>query len=68
MTDPDRQNDTGKSLLPIEVEIYINPDGSVTFADLEASLIPVAEKLEPGSITLDAEPPEGSERSQPPGG
>lgn len=55
MTDPDRQDDTLKSLLPIEVEIYINPDGSVTFADLEASLIPVAEKLEPGSITPDTE-------------
>ncbi len=37
--------DEPKSLLPVEVEVYIDPDGSVTFADLEASLVSVAEEL-----------------------
>ncbi|MBN1121305.1 MAG: hypothetical protein JXJ17_09505 [Anaerolineae bacterium] len=35
-----------QNLLPVEVEVYIDPDGAVTFADLEASLISVAEKLD----------------------
>ncbi len=52
VTTPDKQDDTRKPLLPIEVEIYVNPDGSVTFADLEASLVPVAQKLDPGSMML----------------
>jgi len=33
--------------LPIEVEVYINPDGSVTFADLEAGTLPIAHHLNP---------------------
>ncbi len=48
-TNPDKQDDARKPLVPIEVEIYVNPDGSVTFADLEASLVPVARKLDPDS-------------------
>jgi hypothetical protein len=32
-------------LLPVEVEVYIDPDGAVTFADLEASLVSLAEEL-----------------------
>ncbi len=65
MTTPDTKDDTGKPLLPTEVEIYINPDGSVTFADLEASLVPVAQKLRPGSMTSADEPPGGSRVGQP---
>jgi hypothetical protein len=62
VTTPDKQQDTHQPLLPAEVEIYINPDGSVTFADLEASLVPVAQKLASDSTSLDAEPP-GSSKS-----
>jgi hypothetical protein len=58
--------DTGKPLLPTEVEIYINPDGSVTFADLEASLIAVARKLDPGSVVLAGRSPECPGASRPP--
>ncbi|MBN1310844.1 MAG: hypothetical protein JXB30_05430 [Anaerolineae bacterium] len=44
---PDRSKDTPQALLPAEVEVYINPDGSVTFADLEANMVSVARKLDP---------------------
>lgn len=44
---PDAPNGAA-SPLPVEVEVYINPDGSVTFADLEAGMLPVAEALNPG--------------------
>lgn len=40
-----RNEDRPQSLFPVEVEVYIDPDGSVTFADLEASLVPIAETL-----------------------
>jgi hypothetical protein len=33
--------------IPVEVEIYINTDGSVTFADLAAEVIPIALALNP---------------------
>jgi hypothetical protein len=39
--------DGDPSRLPVEVEVYINPDGSVTFADLEAAMLPVAAALNP---------------------
>lgn len=68
MAHPDGQDHTSNLLLPAEVEIYINPDGSVTFADLEASLVPVAESLEPGSTKLTTKPGEGSNVSTPRGG
>lgn len=47
--------------LAIEVEVYIEPDGSVTFADLEAGMIPVARALNPddpatGSVPADQKP------------
>ena len=48
MTLPDRSDYKPKSLLPAEVEVYVNPDGSVTFADLEADMVSVARKLDPG--------------------
>lgn len=41
---PDKEEEF---LLPIEVEIYIEPDGSVTFADLEAGTLPIAQQLDP---------------------
>jgi hypothetical protein len=40
-----QDEDRGQNLLPVEVEVYIDPDGAVTFADLEASLVSVAEEL-----------------------
>lgn len=33
--------------LPVEVEIYIDPDGSVVFADLEEQTLPIARQLDP---------------------
>lgn len=32
-------------LIPLQVEIYINPDGSVTFADLAEEVEDIANKL-----------------------
>lgn len=68
MADPDGQDKLHQSLLPTEVEIYINPDGSVTFADLEASLVLVAQKLDPASPARTGEPLGGSSVEQCPGG
>ncbi|MBN1430084.1 MAG: hypothetical protein JXB07_17065 [Anaerolineae bacterium] len=48
MSVPDKSNDQMEHLLPVEVEVYVNPDGSVTFADLEADMVSVARKLDPG--------------------
>jgi hypothetical protein len=61
VTTPDKPDDTQRPLLPTEVEIYINPDGSVTFADLEASLVLLAHKLKHGPVMPTNEPSEGSE-------
>jgi hypothetical protein len=36
-----------KPLVPVEVEIYINADGSVTFADLEEKTVLIAQSLDP---------------------
>lgn len=36
--------------IPIEIEIYLNPDGSVTFADLEEHIVPLARELDPDSV------------------
>jgi hypothetical protein len=33
--------------LPVEVEFYIEADGTVVFADLAADLIPIAQELNP---------------------
>jgi hypothetical protein len=33
--------------LPVEVEIYIEADGSVVFADLAADVAPLAQELNP---------------------
>ena len=51
MSHSSRGPDTPKTSdvrLPIEVEIYVNPDGSVTFADLEAGTLPIVRELNPG--------------------
>ncbi len=34
-------------LLPVEIELYIEPDGTVIFADLAAETIPIAHELNP---------------------
>ncbi len=33
--------------LPVEIEVYVNPDGSVTFADLAEDMVAVAHRLNP---------------------
>jgi hypothetical protein len=45
---PDGERDSRRrSPLPVEAEIYIEADGSVTFADLAAELLPLARQLDP---------------------
>jgi hypothetical protein len=44
---PDSRPDDSKPLLPVEVEFYIEADGTVVFADLAADLIPIAHELNP---------------------
>jgi hypothetical protein len=44
---PESNGAAARPELPVEVEIYVNPDGSVTFADLAGVMIPVAAKLNP---------------------
>lgn len=44
---PPEVPDGDTSHLPVEVEVYINPDGSVIFADLESGMLPVAAALNP---------------------
>ena len=36
--------------IPIEIEIYLNPDGSVTFADLEEHAVALARELDPDGV------------------
>lgn len=33
--------------LPVEIEVYVEPDGSVVFADLAAGALPLADALSP---------------------
>lgn len=33
--------------MPVEVEVYIEADGTVTFADLAAEVVPIAHHLNP---------------------
>jgi|RhiMetdeSRZDD1v2_1073273.scaffolds.fasta_scaffold85304_2 hypothetical protein len=44
---PDPQSEQSEPLLPVEVEFYIEADGTVVFADLAADLIPIAYELNP---------------------
>ena len=59
---PEPEEKEQEPILPVEVEVYINPDGSVTFADLEEKAIPIARALNPAQL-LPWEPParEGAE-------
>jgi hypothetical protein len=38
------------------VEIYVEADGSVTFADLAAELLPLARRLNPDLALVDEKP------------
>ena len=51
--------------VPVEVEIYIEADGSVTFADLAAEVAPIAHELNPEQPLAcePANPPAGSSAS-----
>jgi hypothetical protein len=63
MTKPSAKKDDSGSRLPVQVELYIEPDGTVTFADLAAELLPVARSLNPEAMPSANEPaktkPEG---------
>jgi hypothetical protein len=62
------KKETPDPVLPVEVEVYINPDGSVTFADLEAGAIPIARRLNPDQApACDTPAPDGEERGDAPG-
>ena len=43
--------------LPVEVEFYIEADGTVVFADLAADLIPIAQELNPDQPLVCDVPP-----------
>jgi hypothetical protein len=45
--------------LPVEIEVYIQPDGSVVFADLEEGTIPIVDELDPDHNAPDDSPTEG---------
>ena len=53
MAKPSAQKDDNRLPLPVQVELYIEPDGTVTFADLAAELLPVARSLSPEEMPLD---------------
>lgn len=59
MKPPEPAEDKSRPALPVEVELYINPDGSVTFADLEAGTVFIARHLNPDqALACDAADPE----------
>ncbi|MGF1505331.1 MAG: hypothetical protein ACFB51_09445 [Anaerolineae bacterium] len=48
MADPDEQQTEDEHFsLPVEIEVYIQPDVSVVFADLEEGALPIARELDP---------------------
>lgn len=47
MSEHDEGQEKRRLPLPVEVEVYIEADGTVTFADLEAGMLPVAHELNP---------------------
>lgn len=57
MTPPDQKRQTPLADLPVETEIFINADGSVTFADLQEALIGIARMLSPDE-TLNCDLPD----------
>ncbi len=62
MTPQDPREGRDRPLLPVEVEVFINPDGSVTFADLEAGTLPIAHHLNPDDPVACDLPDHTSER------
>jgi hypothetical protein len=44
--------------IPVEVEIYVNADGSVTFADLEEMTVWIARSLDPEQPSIGTDSPE----------
>ncbi len=60
---PERESERRPPVLPVEVEVYIEADGTVTFADLEAGMLPVAHELNPDEPLACDVPP----RDDPPG-
>ena len=50
-----------RPIIPVEIEIYLNPDGSVTFADLEEHAISLARELDPDAVlACDVTPPDSA--------
>jgi len=48
MTDsPIPPSSDSEPLLPVEIEFYIEADGTVVFADLAADIVPIAQVLNP---------------------
>ena len=44
---PDQTDASQESPLPVEVELYVEPDGTVVFGDLAADVLPIALALDP---------------------
>lgn len=49
--------------IPVEFEIFVNPDGSVTFADLEEHAIAIARELDPDCTPACDVPPRRADAS-----
>lgn len=47
MPDPHDEPGAPRPALPVEIEVYVEPDGSVVFADLAAGAQPLADALAP---------------------
>jgi len=51
--------------LPVEIELYIEPDGTVTFADLAAEALPIATSLHPDQpLSCDLPPQESTDQEE----
>jgi hypothetical protein len=69
LSEPDvsqADNQEGRLPVPVEVEVYINSDGSVTFADLEERVALIAQHLNPDQ-PLACQPPGSTVDSPAPG-
>jgi hypothetical protein len=49
---PTPPSSDSEPLLPVEIEFYIEADGTVVFADLAADIIPIAQELNPDQPLL----------------
>lgn len=54
---------TPRRLVPVRAEIFVEPDGTVVFADLAAELLPIAAALDFELITEDIGPAEAGMQS-----